>query len=386
MVWPAGNRAAVSPMLMSLFESAKFQAGTAMTLILSNDDIDRLLSMPDYIDILEEAYAELAAGRGVIRPRSDSLAPTTRPDAVYGLKSADGIAPKFGVGAVRINSDIIANPVVGGVPRRVKVPAAPNKRWVGLVLLFSTETGEPLAIFPDGVMQRMRVGATSGLGAKYLARADARSVGLIGSGWQAGAQLMAVCAVRPVERVRCFSPSRENREAFCREWTERLGIDAEPAETPEDAVRGADVALCATSALDHVFFEGWIEPGMHLGSIKLPEIAPAAIERADVVFVHNREDQLPLFATSDLAKPEAVRGKAGAVKAAIDFERFPTVCDLVTGGAAVRTGADQVTCFLNNTGNGYQFAACGAVAYQRAKAQGMGQDLPTDWFTEDVHP
>ena len=373
-------------MLLSFPEPVKYEAAFAMTLILSNDDIDRLLAMPDYIAILEEAYTELAAGRGVIRPRSDSLAPTGRADAVYGLKSADGVAPKFGVAAVRINSDIISNPVVDGVPRRVKVPAAPNGRWVGLVLLFSTETGEPLAIFPDGVMQRMRVGATSGIGAKYLARADARTVGLIGSGWQAGAQLMAVAAVRPIEHVRCFSPSRANRDAFCREWRDRLDLDIVPAESPEAAVRGADVALCATSALDHVFFEDWLEPGMHVGSIKLPEIAPAAIRRADVVFIHNREDQLPLFATADLARPEAVRGKAGAVKKAIDFAAYPTLCDLLTGKAPARAHADQVTCFLNNTGNGYQFAACGAVACQRARAEGVGQELPTDWFTEDVHP
>lgn len=357
-----------------------------MTLILSNEDVDRLLSMADYIDILEEAYAELAAGRGVIRPRSDSLAPTARPDAVYGLKSADGIAPKFGVGAVRINSDIIANPVIDGVARRVKEPAAPNRRWVGLVLLFSTGTGEPLAIFPDGVMQRMRVGATSGIGAKHLARADARTLGLIGSGWQAGAQLMAACAVRPVERVRCFSPGRDNREAFCRAWRDRLGIDIAPAATPEAAVEGADMVLCATSALDHVFFEEWLEPGMHLGSIKLPEIAPAAVRRADLVFIHNREDQMPPFATTDIARPDAVRGKAAAVKKAINFAGFPTVCDLVTGAAAARTSPDQVTCFLNNTGNGYQFAACGAVAYRRARDRGLGRELPTDWFTEDVHP
>jgi len=357
-----------------------------MTLILSNDDIDSLLSMADYIEILEDAYLEIAAGRGVIRPRSDSLAPTARPDAVYGLKSADGIAPKFGTGAVRINSDIIANPVVDGVARRVKVPAAPNKRWVGLVLLFSTETGEPLAIFPDGVMQRMRVGATSGIGVKHLARDDARTLGLIGSGWQAGAQLMAACAARPLDQVRCFSPSRDNREAFCREWSARLGIEVSSAGSPEDAVRGADIVLCATSALDHVLFEESLEPGMHIGSIKLPEIAPAAVMRSDVVFIHNREDQMPPFATADIAKPEANRGKARAVKESIDFEAFPTVYDLITGKATGRTRDDQITCFLNNTGNGYQFAACGAVAYRRARERGLGQDLPTDWFTEDVHP
>ena len=75
----------------------------------------------------------------------------------------------------------------------------------GLVLLFSTENGEPLAIMPDGVMQRMRVGAANGLGVKYLARKDASTVGILGSGWQAGAQLMAACAVRKIETIRCFS-------------------------------------------------------------------------------------------------------------------------------------------------------------------------------------
>ncbi len=357
-----------------------------MTLILSNADIETLLTMPDCIAVLEDAYAELAEGRGVVRPRSDSLAPTKMPGAIYGLKSADGIAPKYGAGAVRINSDIITFPEIGGAKRRVKVPAAPNKRWVGLVLLFSTETGEPLAIFPDGVMQRLRVGATSGLGAKFLAREDTRTVGLIGSGWQAGAQLMAITAVRPVKTVRCFSPNRDNRDAFCREWSETLALDVAPADTPEDAVKGADAVLCATSSLDHVFFENWIEPGMHVGSIKLPEIAPAAIGRADRVIIHNREDQQPERRTADLPQIGPVRGKAETVKKAVDFDSLPTVFDLIAGRTESRTRDDQVTCFLNNTGTGYQFAACGAVVYRKARERGMGNELPTDWFTEDVHP
>ena len=357
-----------------------------MTLILSNDDIDRLLTMDDYVAILEDAYRELAAGRGVVRPRSDSLAPTAMPDAVYGLKSADGIAPKFGAAAVRINSDIITYPEVGGVPRRVKVPAAPNRRWVGLVLLFSTETGEPLAIFPDGAMQRMRVGATSGLAAKYLAREDARTAAVIGSGFQAGAQLMAIAAVRGIDRVRCFSPNAENRERFCHEWSERLRIDVAPAELAVAAVRGADVVACSTSSLGTVFLEDWIEPGMHLSSIKLPEIEPAAVNRADLVVIHNHEDKQPPFETSDLPDMKKIAGTDGAVKKAVGFEKLPTVFDLIAGRARGRKNRDQVTCFLNNTGTGYQFAACGAVAYRKAKQQGIGRELPTDWFTEDVHP
>src|SRR3954463_4592588 len=88
----------------------------------------------------------------------------------------------------------------------------PNGRYVGLVLLFSTENGEPLAILPDGVMQRMRVGAANGLGVKYLARRDAGTIAILGSGGQGGAQLRAACAVRKVPSIRCFSPNPEHRE------------------------------------------------------------------------------------------------------------------------------------------------------------------------------
>src|SRR5204863_2685706 len=134
-----------------------------------------------------------------------------------------GIVPKLGVGAVRINSDIVTWPKEAGNERRVKLPSAPNARYVGLVLLFSSETGEPLAIFPDGVVQRMRVGAANGLGVKYLARQDARTVGILGSGWQAGAQLMAACAVRDIKSIRCFSPTKANREAFSSQMSTMFG-------------------------------------------------------------------------------------------------------------------------------------------------------------------
>jgi ornithine cyclodeaminase/alanine dehydrogenase-like protein (mu-crystallin family) len=142
-----------------------------MTLILSNDDVEKLLTMPECIEVMEEAYVELAEGRGVSRTRSDCFTPTARADAIYSLKSMDGVIPKLGVGAVRINSDIVTWPKRGNNMRREKVPAAPNQRYVGLVLLFSVDNGEPLAILPDGVLQRMRVGAANGLGIKHLSLA-----------------------------------------------------------------------------------------------------------------------------------------------------------------------------------------------------------------------
>lgn len=357
-----------------------------MTLILSNDDIDRLLAMPDCIEILEDAYRELEAGRGVVRARTDSLAPTAMDDAVYALKSADGIAPKFGTSAVRINSDIVTCPEIDGQPRRVKVPAAPNKRWVGLVLLFSTDTGEPLAIFPDGVMQRMRVGATSGLGIKYMARENAETVGMIGSGWQAGAQLMAVTAVRDIKSVKIFSPNQANREGFCAEWSDKVSAELISVASAEEAMGDVDIALCSTSSLDYIFFKEWLSPGLHLTSIKLPEIHPDAALAADRLVIHNVEDKQPILSADGTPALEKVRGTHGDVKKTIRFEVLPTLFDLISGKQSGRETDDEITCFLNNTGTGYQFAACGAIAYAKARELGIGNELPTGWFTEDVHP
>jgi len=357
-----------------------------MTMILSNQDVDELLTMPECIAVLEDAYRELAEGRGVNRRRTDSLAPTTRPDALYSLKSMDGIVPKLGVGAVRINSDIITWPRSDGNLRREKVPAAPGNRWVGLVLLFSTENGEPLAIFPDGYLQRLRVGACNGLGIKYLAREDARTVGLLGSGWQAGGQVLAVTAVRRIERILCYSPNPERRRAFAREMSRQAGVEIVPVETPEAAVSGADIVLCATNTLEPIFFERWLQPGMLVTSIKKPEIEPAALARAGRVVIHGR-DPAPLHVTSPgVVMPEVSEGRGWSLLKEVDFDKLPTLPELITGRTPGRESPEQITCFLNNIGMGYQFAAAGAAFYRKAKAAGRGREFPTEWFTQDVHP
>ena len=202
-----------------------------MTLLLSNDDVEAALAMPDCLEAMEVAYRDLGLMQGGNGIRSEVLTPTARDDALYSLLTMSGVVPRFGIGAVRINSDILTWPSSSGGMRRVKVPAAPNQRYVGLVLLFSTHSGEPLAIYPDGIVQRMRVGATCGLAAKYLARPDARDVALLGTGWQAGGQVMAICAVRNIERIRCYSPHRERREAFARAMQAKLGIEISPVAT-----------------------------------------------------------------------------------------------------------------------------------------------------------
>jgi len=357
-----------------------------MTLILSNNDVEQLLTMPECIAALEQSYVELAEGRGLSRTRSDCLVPSGRSDSHYSLKSMDGVIPKLGIGAVRINSDIVSMQKVGNEFRRVKVPAAPNDRYVGLVLLFSTENGEPLAIIPDGVMQRFRVGASSGLGVKYLSRENAKAVGIIGSGSQAGTQLMAACAVRNIETIRCFSPNRERRKAFCDEMSATLDIEVKPVDQPEDALKGADVALCATSSENAIFFKQWFQAGMHVGAIRKPEIDMDAVRTADRVVIHTRDTKPIMELSVDLADDPAISERRSTKSTDVDITKFPTIAEVICGKAQGRQSEMEITCFINNLGLGYQFAVTGAVVYRKAREQGLGRDLPTDWFTEDVRP
>ena len=348
-------------------------------LILSNDDAEALLPMSECVTALEDAYRELALGRAANAQRSDAVTTTERTGAVYSLKLMGGVLPSAGVGVVRLNSDIISF----GEQRQVKLPLAPGDRYTGLVLLFSTHTGEPLAIFPDGVLQRMRVGAASALGAKYLARADASTVGMIGSGWQAGAQVLAITTLRKIDRIRCYSPTPEKRAAFCAEMSEKVAARVVPAASAEEAARDADIVLCATNAAEHVFFARWLEPGMHVGTIRGPELEPQAVRRADLVAIHERGARAHITATRDVVMPKMRHAIAGLDDV---MSTSPTLGELIAGIAARRRSPEQTSCFLNLTGIGLQFAAAGAALYRKARAAGAGRELPGEWFTEDVLP
>ncbi len=348
-----------------------------MMLILSNEDAEALLTMRVCIEALEHAYRELALARAANAPRSDAITTTQQPDAVYSLKLMGAVLPGLGVGVVRLNSDIISF----GNKRQVKMPLAPGKRYTGLVLLFSVNTGEPLAIFPDGVLQRMRVGATSALGAKYLAREGARSVCIIGAGWQAGGHVMAITAMRSIDEIRCYSPTREKREAFCKDMSERCGVAMRAVGSAEEAVRGSDIVLCATNASEHVFRERWLEPGMHVGTIRGPELEPGVVRQADIVAVNDRTAHANVNTTHGIVMPANRHTIAG-----LDHTGAPSLADLIAGKVRGRSAAGQKTCFVNLPGIGLQFAAVGAAFYGRARDAGRGRELPTEWFTEDVVP
>jgi len=231
----------------------------------------------------------------------------------------------------------------------------------------------------------MRVGADGGIGVKYMANEDAEVIGMLGSGGMARTHMQSFNAVRNIKKLQVFSPTKANRESFAKEMSELLNVEVTPVDQPEVALAGADIAMCASNSLDPIFFERWIEPGMHMSSIKLPEIEVSAIKRADRLALHVHE-QKPIHVSArdlPLAKEANEHGWSGR---GIEFDKLPTIPDLITGRAQGRQSDREVTCFLNNIGLGYQFAAAGAVVYRKAKGSGLGHELPTDWFTEDVHP
>jgi ornithine cyclodeaminase/alanine dehydrogenase-like protein (mu-crystallin family) len=355
-----------------------------MTLILSNADVEAALTMSDCLGAMEIAYRDLGEGSGVNGSRSEILTPTERDDALYSLLTMDGVVPRFDIGAVRINSDILTWPKTDSGLKRVKIPAAPNDRYVGLVLLFSTRTGEPLAIYPDGIVQKMRVGAVCGLAAKHLARKDARTAAIIGTGWQAGGQASAITAVRDIARIVCYSPNPERCRAFAEETSRTLGIEVAPATSAREAVRGADVVLCATNSMQPVFSADWVEPGMHVSSLKRLELDPAVAAAADVVFTHVRETVSHIVRARGAVLAEDTERQKASLSKVLKQDRLPGLSDLLLTRAPGRTSDREVTLFLNYSGLGYQFAATGYVVYRRARELGLGREIDTDWFTSAV--
>lgn len=356
-------------------------------LVLSNETIADLVPMRDCLAALESMYRDFASGRALLSPRVDNISPSAHPGAYYAFKHMGGTWPARGILALRINSDVITHPLIAGKPRRVKAPLA-DGRWVGLVFLFSTETGALLAIFPDGVAQRLRVGATNGLALGQLAREDAKTLAIIGAGWQAGAQLMAALAVRPFTRVQVYSPREPSRTAFVTEArAAHPGVDIVAVNSPERCVQGADVVMASTSSLVRVIEPGWLVPGMHISCIKAQEFDQAVLDRCQRVVVHTRgqakqiDNVLP--GTPNFSE-EYERGWWNA-----EGNRFHTYADLgmlLSGAAPGRQDRGEITAFVNNVGLGLQFAALGALILARARERGVGERLPDDWFSENVHP
>ena len=366
-------------------------------IVLNNKDVESFLTMDICIEALEEAYKELARGNAVNVPQIRTLTPRKKEDfqgvtdegdqpatdpVFYVLTTIIGALAKPAVTSVRMDSDAIHWPIVNGKMRKGRIPMASGGRYGGFVILFSSKTSEPLILFPDGYMQKMKVAATAALGTKYLARQDATTIGLIGSGWQAGAQVRAHCAVRDIKRVKVYSPSRERREGFAKKIAEELGIEVRAVDQPHAAVQGADIVVAATNSVDPVLKTEWVKEGMYLTMMKDFEFEYGVYEKCDVLVANSTAG--PQWTRHAIGGVDQVpeHGRDYWKRGSIDLEKLPTIGEVMLTKAPGRSGDKQVTCLLNR-GDGIQLAGVGYKIYELAKKNGLGNEIPTDYFLQE---
>jgi alanine dehydrogenase len=353
-----------------------------MPLIISNDDVIRILAMDDCLAAVERAFLELGRGDAVSRPRSELILRQAEHGRHFLLKTWDAALPSIGLAATRLTSNMMQRRGNGVSQRLDPVPlAGGGNGYVGLILLFDIGTLELLAIIQDARLQVMRAGATYGLAAKYLARGDAKTVGLLGSGGQAREQLTAIAAVRRLEKVQVFSPTKAHREGFATNMAERLGVEIIPCDSAREAVSGAEIIAAATSSLEPVILGEWLEPGQHVSFAGPGKGDRRAYERASLIVVQTQEQTLRW----QPARFAAERPPSRPVTAREPPPRELRVLgDIVAGKQRGRSDSDQITIFggFDGSGPGTAYAAVGGIVLERARRAGLGRELPSDWFIQ----
>lgn len=327
-----------------------------MVLWLTRQDVESVLTMEDAIAAVEAGFRQLALG-DVEMPQRLSLGV-----AKYSTWGAampayvGGDIDSLGLKLVTLARD---NPSQRGLPA-----------ILATVLLLDPESGQVQAIMEGAFLTAMRTGAGSGVATRYLARRDASVVTVFGAGVQARTQLAAVCAVRPIRRALVIARSLESARRFADEMAGQLGIVIEPAEDVRAAVESADVIVAATSAHEPLFDGRWLRPGTHINGVgshmpKVRELDTATIQRSKVV-----ADQTAacLAEAGDLIIPI----QEGAITEA---HIYADLGEIVAGLKPGRTSEDEITLF-KSVGLAIQDVATAALVYEKARAAGVGQDLP----------
>jgi ornithine cyclodeaminase/alanine dehydrogenase-like protein (mu-crystallin family) len=354
-----------------------------MTIIITDDDVRRLLPMRECIDAMRVAFRDFAAGTAVNRPRMRYLADHPDPDRKYLANVHVGAIPSVGIACVRAGSQVMRPPSATRERRSYENPQAFN--W-GFVILFSIETAEPLALIHEFHLSGMRVGATTAVVVDETARADAQTIGLFGTGKQARSALEAITLVRPVCRANVYSPSPEHRASFAREMS-RDGLKVVAVSNPIEVIKGADVICCATNSMMPVFDGTWLEDDQLVVSIansdvtnKRSEVDRTTYERANWVIVNDWESVIDNDQT-ELLEPIAT--------GLLSRDRVHELGELLNGSVSIkqpqRAGADKgIIYYKNNSGLAIQFAAAGSVLYRKAITEGSNKMIPTEWLGSDL--
>lgn len=327
-------------------------------LILTRHDVESLLTMPDAIEAVEAGFRRLAAGVVEMPQRlTTTIAPhngihLSMPAFVAGDTATDD------PGTLTIKVVTVYN------DNRAKYDL-PTIHAV--LLLHDARTGQPLALMDAEHLTAMRTGAVSGVATRRMARPDASVVTIFGAGAQAGPQLLAIAAVRPIRQV--YVVTLGDASAFCARMAKQLGAPVNAAADVRAAVEAADLICTATNSPTPLFDGAWLRPGTHINAIgaytkTMRELDSEAVRRSRVIVDRRQAAQVE---AGDIVIPtqEGVIGPDHVVG---------DLAEVVTGVVPGRVAADEITLF-KSVGLALQDAVTAALVYRRALDRGIGQEV-----------
>lgn len=324
-----------------------------MPLLLSRDDVTKVLDMADCMEVVEKAFAELASGSAVLPLRINITPPGGL--ALYMpayLKEMGALACKV----VTVYKDN---------PKKHNMPTT-----IGKVLLQDPATGDVICIMDGGYLTAVRTGAASGVATKYLARDDRGQVaGIFGAGVQAKMQLWAVAVARDIAKAYVYDVSADAAEKFVSEMSSKLKLEVSRADSPDEILEHADIICTATSSPTPIFDGGKIREGTHVNGIgshtpKARELDTAIIKRSKLI----------------ADSYEACLNEAGDImipiqEGAIDKSHmYAELGEVITGKKASRTDDKEITLFKSN-GLAIQDVATAKLVYDKAIDSGIGTEV-----------
>ena len=316
-----------------------------MTLHINESEVKSIFTMPRAIEAVEAISQRQAAGEVLVHPRRRF----ELPDGAFFHHMAAADVPGGFVATKQYT-------YVGG---KLKF----------LVSLFSTKNGDLLSLIEADILGQMRTGAASGVATKYLARKDAVTAGIVGTGLQARTQLEAIVAARELKSVKVYGRDPERREKFASETSARFGISVKAVATPIEATADVSIICTATTANQPVVSGEGVSPGTHINAIganhmKKRELDAATVAKCSRIYVDSIEQ-------SRQEAGDLVLGFAG------HEQRWDTVRELsslVAGICPGRTDDSQITLFKSNGIAAWDLAAAVCV-YRLAQEQKLGRAL-----------
>lgn len=321
--------------------------GSQGVLLLTEEDVRRLLTMDMALEAVEQGLRKLALDEAANTPR----ARVQTDHAMLHVMSA--AAKSLGV----MGAKLYSTSRKGGA--RFILP------------LFDGRTGALLCLMQADYLGQVRTGAASGIATQYMARPDATEVGLFGSGKQARTQVQAICRVRRIRQVQVYSPNEERRRAFAAEMSELCQTEVVPVARPEMAAEKKDIIITATSSREPVLTGHWIGEGTHLNAIGSNFLGKAEIDSVTV-----RRCAVIAVDSKDQARLEAGDFQQALEDGSLRWADVRELGQIIVGRYPGRKHPQDVTLF-KSLGIAIEDVAVAGRVYARAQAEGAGTIL--DW-------